>query len=71
MHATNSKENISGRTWYRDEKIARNGAQHITVAHAGSELRDVSKRSRKVADEMSGGIQYLMKKNKISVLELR
>lgn len=41
----------------------------ITVGKASADFEKVVKRSRGVADGMSKGIQFLMKKNKIEVLE--
>ncbi len=40
----------------------------ITVADAKHDFNAVVKRSRTVADKMSGGIKFLMRKNKIEVL---
>jgi dihydrolipoyl dehydrogenase len=40
----------------------------ITVKEYSAELSDVIKRSRNVADGMSKGVQFLMKKNKIDVI---
>lgn len=41
----------------------------ITIKEANHDFDAVVKRSRKVADGMSRGIQFLMKKNKIDVIE--
>jgi dihydrolipoamide dehydrogenase len=40
----------------------------ITVSEASADFGAVIKRSRGVADSMSKGVQFLMKKNKIDVI---
>lgn len=40
----------------------------ITLSNAGADFGGVIKRSRGVADKMSKGVQFLMKKNKIDVI---
>ncbi|MCB9223992.1 MAG: dihydrolipoyl dehydrogenase [Crocinitomicaceae bacterium] len=40
----------------------------ITVKDAKADFTSIVKRSRGVADKMSGGVQFLMKKNKIDVI---
>jgi len=41
----------------------------LTAENIGFDIEKVVKRSRKVAGKLSGGIGYLMKKNKIAVIE--
>ncbi len=41
----------------------------LTADNVGFDIEKVVKRSRKVAGKLSGGIGYLMKKNKITVIE--
>ncbi len=41
----------------------------LTAENIGFDIEKVVKRSRKVASKLSGGVGYLMKKNKIAVIE--
>lgn len=46
-----------------------NAADYGLTADAGFDLDAIVKRSRKIAGQLSGGIKFLMKKNKVSVIE--
>ena len=46
-----------------------NASDYGLTAEAGFDLDAIVKRSRKIAGQLSGGIKFLMKKNKVSVIE--
>lgn len=46
-----------------------NASDYGLTAETGFDLDAIVKRSRKIAGQLSGGIKFLMKKNKVSVIE--
>ena len=51
------------------EYISHSEDYGITVKDADADFKAIVKRSRGVAEKMSGGVQFLMKKNKIDVIK--